>query len=154
YPYDPTKAATALRAAGVPEGTSFTILVQTIPEMTGAAEAVQAQLKAVGIDAKLNPTANLAEGLAQKPDVMVASSANAELPATFLVSGAVFNFGYTNPTYDEVFNKSMGSIDKATADQINREAQEILVEDLPMIFLAQEPVSIGMAENVEGLGVL
>lgn len=54
YPHDPAKARQLLAEAGYPQGFETTILVWNIERFIRWAEAVQAQLAQVGIDAELN----------------------------------------------------------------------------------------------------
>ena len=57
YPYNPAKAKQLLTEAGYPNGFKTTLLYRTTPQDDQTFTAVQGYLKAVGIDAQLEPLA-------------------------------------------------------------------------------------------------
>jgi peptide/nickel transport system substrate-binding protein len=62
YPHDPAKARAKLAEAGLPGGFSFDMVVEPAPEHVRRAEAIQAQLAAVGIKVDIKPM-ELAKGV-------------------------------------------------------------------------------------------
>jgi ABC-type transport system substrate-binding protein len=62
FPYDPARARAKLAEAGLPGGFSFDMVVEPAPEHVRRAEAIQAQLAAVGIKVDIKPM-ELAKGV-------------------------------------------------------------------------------------------
>ena len=151
YGYDADKAQDLMSKTDA-EGTSITVLVQNIPRMVAAAEVIQAQMKAVGINMELNVSPNFVEEMSQKPDAVLASTITTSMPASFLLSKAVFSIGYNSPVYDEAVAEILGETDPEKALEAYATAQQALQEDLPIYFFAQEPISIGMSEKVHDVG--
>lgn len=148
------EAAERLRAAGVPEGTTIEVLVQNIPEMESGAEVLQAQLKAVGIEAKLKVSPNFVDEMAKKPDSLFASTINANIPGSFLSSGATYNLGFNSPAFEKATAATLGAADDEELANAYRVSQQELVDEVPIYFMAQEPVTLGMSDKVDGVGAV
>lgn len=157
YPYDPTKSAQMLDAAGYkkgadgwrtqPDGTPLSITLDYSsgsPVLDQEAPIVTKQLQAVGIHAILNPPHDfntlvtnmekdkvdmwfLGWSLATDPD-----------PEAIWLSTAKFNFEhYVNPQSDQLIQDgiSLQAFDQAYRKEVYVKWQELLNHDVPMIYL-------------------
>ena len=151
YGYHPDKTKSLLAKTDIPKDYSMTILVQNIPRMVAAAEVMQSQLKAVGVNMELNVSPNFVEEMSKKPDGVMASTINYSMPASFLLSTAVFSLGYNSETFDTAFEKILGATDPEEAKAAYTTSQETLQDDVPIYFFAQEPISLGMSAKVHDI---
>ena len=150
YPYDPAKAKQQLGEAGHPNGIAHTFFVpesgsgmQSPVEM---ATVIQANLAAVGVRAKIQTMewgAYLKRYL-QEPD-MAEMSWNPSIGdpdhVTFMLLSSdrfppAFNAGYyQNPRVDELLRKGRTTLDERARIPLYREAQRLVAEDAPWIFV-------------------
>lgn len=154
YPYDPQKARDLLKAAGA-EGATLTFYVTEggsgMLDPVPMATAIQADLKAVGLNVKietyewntylskvnagLTPQTHMAEmaWMTNDPDT---------LPFLTLRTDAWpkkggFNSGYySNPQVDTLLEKARLTTDNAERGQLYRQVQEIVHNDAPWLFVA------------------
>jgi peptide/nickel transport system substrate-binding protein len=156
YPYDPERAAALLDEAGWvlgDDGTrakdgeplSFTITVITGDQARRPeAEVVQSYLLELGVDVQIEE-APVATILEQMPDgEMDASLFNWTYggdggdpdASSVLASDAVNNFaGFQNERVDELLTQGLGELDPAARAGIYHEIQQIVAEEVPILFM-------------------
>ncbi len=155
YPHDPDKARELIQEAGYGDGAEIVFYVteggsgmlDPIPMGT----AIQADLAAVGIDAKIetyewntflsrvNPGL---EGKAAMAEMAWMTNDPDTLPFLALRTSAMpeeggFNSGYySNPQVDELLEAARRSTDQAERARLYRDMQQIVYEDAPWAFIA------------------
>ncbi|HEX2020778.1 MAG TPA: ABC transporter substrate-binding protein [Aurantimonas sp.] len=154
YPYDPEKARELIREAGV-EGASLTFYVAEggsgMLDPVAMAVAIQADLKAVGLDARIETyewntfLSNVNPGLEGKADMAEMAWMTNDpdtLPFLALRSDAVpddggFNAGYyANPEVDQLLADARRSTDRDERGALYRQIQQIVHDDAPWAFVA------------------
>ncbi|MDR5682736.1 MAG: glutathione ABC transporter substrate-binding protein [Armatimonadota bacterium] len=170
YPYDVNRARQLLAEAGHGGGVNVTILHPTGRYVQDAqvAAAVQAQLRAAGINARLQ-TMEWAAYLSftnQPPDRTpvesfmlgwgtVTGDADYGLYSLFHSSQwapAGFNrFFYRNPQVDSLLDQARAMTDAARRAATYREAMEIIWRDAPWLFLHSESQVTGVRREVQDL---
>ncbi len=165
YPFDPEKAKALLKEAGYANGFELTFFVpesgsgmQSPVEM---ATVIQANLAAVGVRAKIQTMewgAYLKKYL-DGPD-MAEMSWNPSIGDPdhmmyMLLSSdrfpPAFNAGfYQNPRVDELLRKGRTTIDEKERVPLYREAQRLVVEDAPWIFVDHGKQVIVLRKRVQG----
>jgi peptide/nickel transport system substrate-binding protein len=149
--YDPVRAREMLAAAGYPEGFRIGMLVQNQPVMVAAAEVLQAQLDQVGVEVEINVSPNYINDALAKPDSIMASTINYSVPDSFLVSKARLGLGYSSPAFDAAYARTLGATGRESEIAANTALQAAEVAEKPMLFLAQEPIAVGMRAEVGGV---
>jgi peptide/nickel transport system substrate-binding protein len=152
YPYDPAKAEALLKAAGVQPGTKVELLAYNSPRGynpagPNLAVAVQGYLKKVGIDADVRQMeigaylstvrAGTYKGLALQgwtgdngdPDNFLGELWGAQnIP--------INNWShYDNPAYEKLLASALVISDQAKRAQIYAQAQKMVLDDAPWIFI-------------------
>ncbi|TSA51991.1 MAG: hypothetical protein D4R44_06620 [Actinobacteria bacterium] len=158
YAYDPAKAKKMLADAGYPNGFNMTILVPSARYIMGveATQAVASQLNAVGVKATINevPFADFASLTAARkiPEAMFASYGGVapdplQLFQVCIRSGGGFSW-YKNADFDALVDKAAGATDEATYISSLSNAEAIISDDPPFIFLYANNISWGLAKNL------
>ncbi len=156
---DLEKAKQLLTEAGYPNG--FTAKLKNTPTYSflgNAGIAVQEQLKEVGINLEIESlewSVFLKDYLGKNFESVVSGYSGFADPHTPLdgtyVTGRQNNFmSYSNPKFDELVAQGAQETDQAKRAEIYREAQRILLEDSPMVFLYAANEYEAMQSYVKG----
>ncbi len=150
YPHDPARARRLLAEAGYPDGLDLVLTTRQRPREQVWAEAVQSDLRAVGVTVSLNPIAF--------PQWLDLSGRRGELafsvngwwqdypdPSNFLdvlLNGrriTEFNCPnrafYSNRRVNQLLDRARAMTDLAARLEVYQEAERLIVDDAPWIFL-------------------
>ena len=156
-PYDPELARKLLQEAGQ-ENLSFTLtLPANYPLHVQAGELVAQQWKALGLDVHLQIVewgTWLERVYTQRDyDVSVIGLAGRLDPHAILVRYTTGNsrnfFNFSNGRYDQLIDLGLKSFGEERRD-IYLEAQAILAQELPGVFIMDPPQLVAMAKGIQG----
>jgi len=167
YPYDPERAKKLLAEAGYPSGFSTTLWV---PESGSGMQApvamstvMQSNLKAVGVNVSLQTMewgAYLAKLRTKEQELFALSwMAGTEDPDMvmypLLHSSQWTPVGpnralYKNARFDALLQQARLTTDQAKRAQLYKEAQRILVDDAPWVFVDHEIQIAALSKRVQG----
>ena len=167
YSYNPDKARKMLSAAGFAGGGfSLKFIYETgYYWKRPLGEQFQANMKDLGITVsiqELSPstwvgtlsnkaTANEAYGVVWWPSLATPFDFLWTLFATSAQGSAGYNFTYySNPQFDNVLNKATAEPDETKRMQLYAQAQRIVVEDAPYIFLSDVNYLLPMSPDLKG----
>jgi peptide/nickel transport system substrate-binding protein len=141
-PYDPAKAKALLAEAGYGNGLSITIKTPQMAYASRSAELLSAMFAEVGVDLKIIPTefpAKWIEEVFKNKDFDVTIVSHTEPLDIDIFARDTYYFNYKN----EAFKALIADIAKTTDEKARyakyAEAQKILAEDVPALFLFQLP---------------
>ncbi|KMK74449.1 glutathione ABC transporter substrate-binding protein [Alkalihalobacillus pseudalcaliphilus] len=161
--YNVDRAKELLAEAGYENGFSTTIWTNDSPERYDAAINVQAQLKEIGIDveivqrewgAYLSQTTNGEHDMFVLGWSTVTGDADYSMYALFHSSqhGAPGNRTFiANDELDELLEQARRSSDEQERIELYERAQEILVEEAPMIYVHHQEYLLSHRSEVQGL---
>ena len=166
-PWDTVRAAALLDSAGwrrndagtrssrgvrgVKDGTPFVIDFKVLPAQTNYGDLIRAQLRAVGIDVRVQPLEQVVFSqtvfTARDFDLGIGAYCNGTDPEIgvrrMLVSSNVAPIpfsnmaGYRNPVVDSLFERAASALDIDQRRRFYREIQEIVVRDQPYVWLVE-----------------
>jgi len=167
YPYDPERAKKLLAEAGYPSGFSTTLWV---PESGSGMQlpvamstVIQSNLKAVGVNVALQTMewgAYLAKLRTKEQDLFalswMAGNEDPDLVMYPLLHSSQWTPNgpnralYKNEKYDELLHQARLTTDQKKRAELYREAQRILVDDAPWVFVDHEIQTAAHARRVQG----
>lgn len=160
YPYDPEKAKALLKEAGYADGFDMTIYSDNRTERRSAAELIQAFLSEVGIRAKIEIMewsallSTSAKGIDGAFMLGWTGTGDADGGMTPLYHsfniGSSNRFRYKNPELDALLEKGTATLDQAARKKIYAEAQELAVQECPLVFMISQELLGASTKNVKG----
>jgi peptide/nickel transport system substrate-binding protein len=138
YPYDPKKAKALLAEAGYPNGFTFSFKTPQMAYASRSAEVLQSMFAEIGVTMNIVPTefpAIWVKEVLQAADYDMTIVAHAEPMDIGIYARDKYYFNYKNPKFNEVIAKAEATIDDAERAKVYGEAQKILADDVPALFL-------------------
>jgi ABC-type transport system substrate-binding protein len=147
YPYDPARARELLTQAGYPGGRGLPPIViwssVRSEEILREHERIRAELEAVGVNADFQynadwPSFSKAMSERKLPVFLRGWFADVPDPENFLAklfySASPWNYmGYSNPAVDSLIDRARAESDTARRVELYRRAEEMVLEDAPVI---------------------
>lgn len=158
------EAKKLLAKAGYPDGKglpTITLMFNTEGAHSEIAQAIQGMWKKIGVNVELkNEEWKVFQSTRNNKNYQIARHGwigDYVDPMTFLdlfVTGTGTNdAGYSNPKYDELIAKAKVEVDSAKRDQYLKDAEEILLNDMPIIPLYYYTQPKSIQKNVKGVRV-
>ncbi len=122
------------------------------------ATVIQAQLKEIGIDVKLNITeiANFQTKVLDNYDFDMALNSGSQGPDASAIENRIGSDGslnisrYSNPQVDELLKQAVAVSDTQQRGDVYRQIQEIMKRDLPMVIVTDEIYSYPVKATIHG----
>lgn len=165
YEYNVEKAKELMKEAGYENGFTTSMLVFSGEANTQTAEIVQAYLKEIGIDLKIeivevsaywDMTERGVHNLFLGSWGVVTGDADYGLYAMYHSSakgGAGNRDFYENEEVDELLDKAKTEIDPETRKKLYEEAQILIVNDASDVMLYNRNLTVGAQKYIKGLGI-
>jgi peptide/nickel transport system substrate-binding protein len=137
-PYDPKKAKALLAEAGYPNGFTFSFKTPQMAYASRSAEVLQSMFAEIGVTMNIVPTefpAKWVSEVLQAADYDMTIVAHAEPMDIGIYARDKYYFNYKNPKFNETIAKAEATIDDAERGKVYGEAQEILADDVPALYL-------------------
>ncbi|WP_200959436.1 ABC transporter substrate-binding protein [Rhizobium sp. Root1203] len=147
--YDPAKAKALLAEAGYPNGFSFTIKSPQMAYAPRSAQVMQAMLAEIGVTMNIEPTefpAKWVQDVMKDRAYEMTIVAHAEPMDIDIYSRDPYYFNYRNPAFNDLMKKVQETSDPAAQAKLYGEAQSILAEDVPALYLFVMP-KLGVWNN-------
>ncbi len=141
-PFAPAKARALLAEAGHGDGFAFAIKVPQMGYATRSAEVLQAMFADVGVTMTIVPTEFPAAWIAdvfKRRDFDMTIVAHAEPLDIAIYARPDYYFGFREPAFDAAVAAAERAADPATRDAAYGDAQRILAEDVPALYLYAIP---------------
>jgi len=161
--YDPDEARSLLAEAGLADGFDMEMFMGTAPTFQSVAQAIQAQLKEVGINVKLTAMENTALATARREGEFETSFASIQSgrpdPSQFVkdwyVEGGAYNpGGYSLDGIDELVSQTEASADDAErAGPMHEIVETVLADGPPMVPVCSALVVWAHSKAVKGLEI-
>lgn len=161
YANDVEQAKELLEEAGYPDGFTMTIVAGINQETINGAQLLQSQLARGGITVEIevmeraqyiDAWTNFAGGPYDAMIGMNGGGVDPDRSLTFFFreASSANVWGYSNPRIDELGAEGKVALTYEERKEIYDEMQDIILEDLPTLFLVVPPQYFFMQSNVEG----
>ena len=153
-PYDPAKAKALLAEAGYPNGFSFTMKTPQMSYATRSSEVLQAMFADIGVTMTIVPTEFPAKWIAdvfKARDFDMTIVAHAEPLDIAIYARPDYYFGFEDEAFDEAVAAAERAANDKARDAAYGDAQRILAQDVPALYLYVIP-KLGVANaKLQGL---
>ncbi len=144
YQQNIEKAKQLLAEAGYPDGFETTIAVGLYDDIRDTGEMLQKQLEAIGIKAEIQnlESGQYIDAWKNKTHEMMAgrngagTDPNRAVAFFFSTEGSANVWGYSNPEVDKLCDLGKVTVDEKEREEIYKEAQKLILEDCPNLFMA------------------
>lgn len=161
FDYNPEQAKALLTEAGYPDGFTMSILVKGAQQQLSA-QVLQSQFADIGVKLEIDFMENTAffDALNRGDfeSAMITRNNTTGDPADSLdffyspnIGAAGNRWRYINPRFDELFETGEVEADTTKRAAIYKEAQEILVDEAPWIYLFNPVNMSGTVKGLEGV---
>jgi peptide/nickel transport system substrate-binding protein len=141
YPYDPGRAKALLAEAGFPRGFEYVLSTPQVTVFQQINQLLQEQLAAVGIQLRLQPVAasewyaRVVSGSTNLTPTRWTQRADPDglLYILFHAKGFANTMKYRNDRVDGLLDRARTVYDMAARKLLYTEAQQLIVDDLPML---------------------
>ncbi|WP_414471579.1 ABC transporter substrate-binding protein [Microvirga sp. M2] len=141
-PYDPEKAKALLKEAGYANGLSISIKTPQMAYASRSAELMAAMFAEVGVEMKIIPTefpAKWIEEVFKNKDYDLTIVSHTEPLDIDIFARDNYYFNYKNDTFKALIADAARTTDEKARFAKYAQAQKILAEDVPALFLFQLP---------------
>lgn len=142
HPYDPERAKALLAEAGHAGGLRFTIKAPQMAYAQRTAQIMQAMFAEIGVTMTIETTefpAKWVSDVLKAADYDMTIVAHAEPMDIDIFARDPYYFNYDNPAFNDVLDKVQRTSDPAEQAVLYGEAQKILADDLPALYLFVMP---------------
>lgn len=153
-PYDVDKAMELLKEAGYPDGFAFSMKCPQITYTTRSCEVMQAMLSEVGITMNIEASEFPAKWIDEvfiKHDYEMSIVDHAEPLDIDIYARPDYYFRYQNAAFNELIEKATVNANEDERNQLYGEAQKILADEVPAVYLFDLPRLNIWAKKIEGL---
>jgi peptide/nickel transport system substrate-binding protein len=141
YPFDPAKAKKDLADAGIPPGTTFTMMLPPPSYARRSGEVIAAMLANVGVTVKLVPIewAQWLDQVFKRYDYDMTIIAHVEPRDLDIYARPAYYFNYHNAEYNALYDKYLAAVEPAAQVTLLGDLQRKLSQDEPNLFLFAFP---------------
>ncbi len=160
FGHDLEQAKKKLAEAGYPNGFRHKFVVENTPQWIRQAELLQAQLQKINVtmDFELVNTADAYAQIVQRKTNWThtrwtqRADPNGLLYILFHSKGFANSTGYSNPRVDELLDRAAAIYDPEQRKPLYYEAQRLIVDDVPYVFLNYTAEFAVMSRKVQNWG--
>ncbi|MGY2046806.1 ABC transporter substrate-binding protein [Methylobacterium sp. JK268] len=141
-PYDPARAKALLKEAGYPNGFSFALKAPQMAYAARSAEILQAFFAEIGVTMTIQPTefpAKWVQEVMRDHRFDMTIIAHAEPMDIGIYANDSYYFGYRNQAFKDAMAAASAALDEAGRLKAYGDAQAILAQDVPALFLYVQP---------------
>jgi peptide/nickel transport system substrate-binding protein len=162
--FEAAGAKQLLAQAGYANGTTLSVVTQTIDPIPAVVTAWQAQMKSIGVNVKIQQVppsvyyADKGKDTWYQAPFGVVDWGTRAAPVTYfqlaLTSTAPWNYSrWKDPQFDSVVAQIVAQLDPTKRAALYQQAQQILQQQVPMInFIEQEAIA-GQSKNLDGIAI-
>jgi peptide/nickel transport system substrate-binding protein len=160
YKYDPEKAKSLLKQAGLEKGFSTTLSYNAgVPEQEEISTIYQTALRQIGVEVKLNklPAGTFYDYVTKRSQPMIFYTDAPWNPDPGYANYLYFHSksyvdysNYKNPKVDKLIDDGLAMMNLAQRIPMYREAQKIYVGEAPWVFIVRPNPALAARDNVHG----